>query len=247
MSPAIFDFNGRVVRCVTEGEPEPLFVGRDVTEILGYSNSAKAISDHCKGITKRYILSGGGSQEMTVIPERDVYRLIMRSKLSAAEKFEEWVVSEVLPAIRKTGSYSVTAAPDFALPASFAEALQLAADQAKQLEIANGQLEAAAPKIEFHDAVTASDKVVVMAVAAQTAKLPFGSNTLYKKLREMGVLISGGTRHNLPKQKYIEQGLFTVNEFKFEHSTGEPGVSFTTHVTQKGIAWLVSKFGKGDA
>ncbi len=137
------------------------------------------------------------------------------------------------------------AAPAFALPSTLAEALRLAADVEEKRAALALELESAAPKIEFHDTVTASDKVVVMAVAAQTAKLPFGAITLYKKLRELGVLISSGTRHNLPKQKYIEQGLFVVNEYKFEHNSGEPGVSFTTHVTQKGIAWLVSKFGKG--
>lgn len=95
--------------------------------------------------------------------------------------------------------------------------------------------------------MTASNDVVDMAIAAQTAKLPFGRNTLLRKLREMGVLISGGQRHNLPKQCYVNQGLFTVDEFRYEHKSGEPGVSFTTHVTQKGIAWLIEKFGKEEA
>lgn len=135
-------------------------------------------------------------------------------------------------------------APAFTLPASFAEALQLAADQARQLEIANGQIEQDKPKVEFFDVVTASPKVVDMAIAAQTAKLPFGRNILYQKLRELGVLISSGTRHNLPKQRYIEQGLFTVDEFTVKHNSGESELRFTTHVTQKGIAWLIEKFGK---
>lgn len=130
------------------------------------------------------------------------------------------------------------------LPASYAAALRELADSTEQLEVANLKLADAAPKVEFHDTVTASADVVVMAVAVQTAKLPFGSVTAFRKLREMGVLISGGQRHNLPKQRYIEQGLFVVNEFKYEHSSGEPGVSFTTHVTQKGIAWMVEKLGK---
>jgi len=134
-------------------------------------------------------------------------------------------------------------APQFEIPATYAAALQLAADQARQLDEAHLQLADAAPKVEFHDAVTASDKEVTMAVACQTAKLTFGSNTAFKRLRSMGVLISGGSRHNLPLQRYIEQGLFTVNEHKFERSNGETDVSFTTHVTQKGIAWLVAKFG----
>lgn len=82
-----------------------LFCGKDIAEALGYSNSRKALIDHCKGVTKRNTLTSGGKQEMTFIPEGDVYRLITHSKLPAAEKFEKWVFDEVLPSIRATGGY----------------------------------------------------------------------------------------------------------------------------------------------
>jgi prophage antirepressor-like protein len=81
------------------------FVGKDIAEELGYERTADAIRFHCKGSAKHRLLTEGGMQEMTIIPESDVYRLVMHSKLPAAEKFEEWVVAEVLPAIRKTGYY----------------------------------------------------------------------------------------------------------------------------------------------
>lgn len=108
-----------------------------------------------------------------------------------------------------------------------------------------GQVEEMTPKAAFHDRVTASPTVCQMAVAAQVAKLPFGRNILFRKLRESGVLISSGNRHNLPKQIYIERGLFTVEESGgFEHpSTGQMVVTFTTHVTQKGIDWLIKNYG----
>ena len=83
-----------------------LFCGSDVAKALGYSNPSKALSDHCKGVTKRYTLTKGGNQELNFIPESDVYRLIVHSKLPAAERFEKWVFDEVLPSIRKTGSYN---------------------------------------------------------------------------------------------------------------------------------------------
>lgn len=134
---------------------------------------------------------------------------------------------------------------------SHAESLRLAADYLDQLEAAKLELADATvklaeaePKSEFYDTVTASATVVDMAIAAHTAKLPFGRNTLYQKLREMGVLISSGQRYNLPKQRYIEQGLFTVNESKVKHNSGETELKFTTYVTQKGIAWLITKFKK---
>ena len=82
------------------------FVASDVAKKLGYVNSSKAVNDHCKGVTKRYTLTKGGNQELNFIPESDVYRLIVHSKLPAADRFEKWVFDEVLPSIRKTGSYN---------------------------------------------------------------------------------------------------------------------------------------------
>lgn len=100
----LFDFHGSDVR-ITDERGEPWFVAADVCAVLGYKNTNDAVSRHCKskGVVK--CDTPGGSQLVTIIPERDVYRLIMRSKLPAAQEFEEWVVGEVLPAIRKTGSY----------------------------------------------------------------------------------------------------------------------------------------------
>ncbi|WP_438396435.1 BRO-N domain-containing protein [Caballeronia sp. DA-9] len=99
-----FVFDGAAVRVVVV-DGEPMFVARDVAAALGYAVPDKAVRDHCKGATDSVAPTAGGSQRVKVIPERDVYRLIMRSKLPAAERFEDWVVAEVLPSVRKTGSY----------------------------------------------------------------------------------------------------------------------------------------------
>jgi len=132
----------------------------------------------------------------------------------------------------------------FDIPQTYSAALRLCADQQDQLVEKDKQLAIAAPKVAFHDAVTESDDVCQLAVAAQVAKLPFGRNTLFQRLRQMGVLISGTDRHNLPKQEFINRGLFTVNERKFQRpDTGEPMITFTTYATQKGIAWIVQQFG----
>ncbi len=82
-----------------------LFCGKDVAEALGYAVPRKALLDHCKGVLKRNTLTTGGVQEMSFIPEGDVYRLITHSKLPSAERFERWVFDEVLPTIRKQKSY----------------------------------------------------------------------------------------------------------------------------------------------
>jgi prophage antirepressor-like protein len=91
---------------MTEIDGKPYFVATDVATALGYINPRKAVNDHCKGVTKRDTPTSSGVQQMSYINEGDLYRLIMKSKLPSAEKFESWVMDEVLPSIRKTGSYS---------------------------------------------------------------------------------------------------------------------------------------------
>ena len=88
-----------------EIDGKPYFVGTDVAKALGYNNPRDAVSRHCKGVVKHDTPTSSGIQSMSNINEGDLYRLIMKSKLPSAEKFEAWVMDEVLPTIRKTGSY----------------------------------------------------------------------------------------------------------------------------------------------
>ena len=102
-----FVFNDTQIRtAIIDGEP--WFVAKDVAETLGYTNPNKAVGDHCKGVTKRYPLrTAGGVQEIRLIAEPDLYRLIAHSRLPAAQEFEAWIFEEVLPALRKTGKYEM--------------------------------------------------------------------------------------------------------------------------------------------
>ena len=94
--PQVFNFGDNAVRTIEKGG-EPWFVAKDVADVLGYANGRDAISKHCKASDTVAIYDGtSGNPNVTIIPERDVYRLVMRSKLPTAEKFEEWVVAEVL-------------------------------------------------------------------------------------------------------------------------------------------------------
>ena len=112
-----FQFETRDIRTVIDENGGLWFVGKDVAGVLGYSNPSDAFSKHCKGIAKRYPLqTRGGMQEVRLISEPDLFRLVVNSKLPSAERFERWVFEEVLPALRKTGSYtiphSLTALPE---------------------------------------------------------------------------------------------------------------------------------------
>lgn len=82
-----------------------LFCASDIATALGYARPKDAVAAHCKGAVKRRTLTNGGEQEMSFIPESDLYRLVFGSKLPTAEKFTDWVTSEVLPSIRKHGAY----------------------------------------------------------------------------------------------------------------------------------------------
>jgi len=152
--PYIFDgANVRVV--VLDGEP--WFVAKDVASVLGYSNSRKAVSDHCKAARP---VGGNDSlllldRQTTIIPERDLYRLVMRSKLPGAIRFEEWVVGDVIPSVRRIGSYSVPAAlPDFTNPAASARAW---ADQFQAKTEACALLEQQRPAVEFVERYVETD------------------------------------------------------------------------------------------
>jgi len=101
-----FSFHGLLVRVIDDGTGEPWFIAKDVADALGYANTSKAINAHCKAVNTCHTEMGGQVRAVQIIPERDLYRLVMKSKLPAAEQFEEWVVGQVLPSIRKTGAFS---------------------------------------------------------------------------------------------------------------------------------------------
>ena len=103
-----FNFEDLPVRTLTVDE-EPYFVGKDVADILGYSNSRKALLDHVDEedkLTSR-IVTAGQNRNQTIINESGLYSLIFSSKLESAKRFKRWVTSEVLPQLRRTGTYSV--------------------------------------------------------------------------------------------------------------------------------------------
>lgn len=219
----IFD-NGEFgqIRAI-EIDGKPYFAASDIAEALGYSNPRKAISDHCKGVTKRDTPTKSGIQSINYIPEGDIYRLIVRSKLPSAERFESWVFDEVIPSIRQTGSYHV--------PQTYAEALRAYADAVEQKERLALENKALQPKAEFFDAVTDSKDAISMADVAKVLDMGIGRNKLFGYLREKKILMSD----NKPYQEYIDRGYFRVIEQKFDRGYGETSINFKTLVFQKGV------------
>lgn len=105
-----FSFESHSIRVLTDDNGEPLFVAKDIAVALGYANTNDAISTHCKGVAERYPLqTKGGTQEVRVIREPDLYRMMANSQLPTAQEFERLVFEEILPTIRKTGKYEFAA------------------------------------------------------------------------------------------------------------------------------------------
>ncbi len=105
-----FHFENTDIRVVTDDNGEPLFVGKDICEALGYADPTTAIKSHCRGVQKLHPIvdSLGRKQNVRVLTEADMFRLIVNSTLPSAEAFECMVFEEILPTIRKTGSYTAT-------------------------------------------------------------------------------------------------------------------------------------------
>lgn len=211
-----FDFEGNEVRTLKINE-EPYFVGKDVANILGYSNPNKALRDHIDAEDKRgeRIVTPSGNQVTIVINESGLYSLILSSKMPNAKKFKRWVTSEVLPTIRKHGAY-MTDEKAFDVVHNkngLADLLQQAADQLKQKDI---QIEEMKPKAMLADAITASETSILVGEMAKILKkngVNTGQNRFFKWLRANGYLIKRkGTDYNMPTQKSMNLKLFEIKE-----------------------------------
>ena len=128
-----FNFQDHTVRVVLDDDNQPMFVARDIATILGYADTNRAINTHCGGavILRTISDSLGRSQEMRVIYEPDLYRLIFGSKLPSAQQFQNWVFEEVLPSIRTKGAYNLTDNP----PLTYLESLELLIKKEKERQL----------------------------------------------------------------------------------------------------------------
>lgn len=231
---------------VIEKDGKQWFIGKEVATILGYSDTDQAIRKHCKlsELFKPVDLTGleCGPRGMVLIPEPDIYRLAVRSKLPSAERFELWVFDEVLPAIRKTGGYMVDV-PDETPEEIMARALIMAQDtlrrrdeRLKQLET---KIELDAPKVEFADTVMEAETDIPIGMVAKF--IGIGRNKFFEILRNEGILAKSGRTKNVANQPYIDRGYFTVTEKPIEINETVI-LKFVTLVTPKGQDWLIKKF-----
>lgn len=190
-----------------EIDGKPYFVGTDVAKALGYSNPRKAILDHCKGVTKRDTPTSSGIQSMSYINEGDLYRLIMKSKLPSAEKFESWVMDEVLPTIRKTGSYQK--------PLTTVEQIQVIATGFLDHEERLNRLENTMT-IDYAQQESIRDLVSSVVIAHLGGKESNAYKEIGKKVfaecnREIKTYFAVNARNNIPKLRFKESMEYVRN------------------------------------
>lgn len=236
---------------IIEEDGRVLFCGIDVTKALGYANPRKALSDHCRCVTKRYAPHPQAPDkkiEMSFIPEGDVYRLITHSKLPSAERFERWVFDEVLPTLRQTGSY-VLQRPDSYMIDDPIERAKRWIEEAQERLALQAKVEADAPKVLFADAVATSKDSCLVGQLAKVLRqngYNIGQNRLFDYLRNEGYLCKSGENRNMPTQRSIDAGWFEIKEGTLYNLDGTVRITRTPKVTNKGQIYFVNKFLKED-
>lgn len=239
-----FNFNNQPVRTVQLNN-QPYFNLKDVCEVLDIKNHKDVVSRlNPKGVDTTDTLTNGGMQKMTYINESNLYKTIFQSRKEEAEQFTEWVTSEVLPAIRKTGAY-LTDEKAYDIthnPQSLADLLMQAGEQLKQKEIIIQEMR---PKALFADAVATADTSILIGDLAKLIKqngYDIGQKRLFEWLRNHDYLIKSGNSKNMPTQKSMELKLFEVKERTINNPDGSVRITKTTKVTGHGQQYFINKF-----
>lgn len=198
---------------VIEENGKYLFCGADVARALGYVKPQNAISAHCKGALKRGTLTDRGMQQLLFIPEGDVYRLIIHSKLPSAERFERWVFDEVLPSIRKHGAY-ITPEKLWEVATSPEALMKLCSDLlAEQQENAalrnlNAVLQ---EKALYFDKFVQNGYCTNLRITAKELNVP--ERRFVRFLLEQGFVYRSTSGNVLPYNKPENDGLFCVKDY----------------------------------
>lgn len=257
----LFKFENKDVRTL-QIDGEPWFVGKDIAQILGYTNPSKAIRDHIadedklmgvQNVTPCLVDRQGRKQYPTLINESGLYSLILSSKLPSAKEFKHWITSEVLPQIRKTGKYApkplsreeLLAKAVLEADTMIKEQKELIEQKTKELEEKNNKLEEQKPKVIFAESVVASDSAILVRELAHLIKqngFAIGEKRLYAWMRERGYICKGSCE---PTQRALELGLFEIIVRTVQRGDKSPLETRTTKVTGKGQVYFINKFCSG--
>lgn len=244
-----FTFDGSQIRTLTIDD-EPYFVGKDVAEVLGYSNPRKALIDHVDhedktdGVTIRDSI--GRDQKPIVINESGLYSLIMSSKLPDAKRFKRWVTSEVLPQIRKHGMYATAELlnnPDLAIQAF--TALKAEREKVQALSLTNAiqaqQIAELQPKASYYDVIlNCKDLISISKIAKDYGK---SGRWLNEELHRRHIQYKQGKQWLL-YQEYAPYGYTSTKTHDVTGSDGKQHAKVSTYWTQKGRLFIYDELKK---
>ena len=224
---------------------KPYFVGKDVADILGYQNGSRDINRHVDEDDREKVMIFDGNQDKVsiIINESGLYSLILSSKLPNAKKFKRWVTSDVLPAIRKTGSYSIQSKPDSYTIEDPAARARRWAEEYEEKKALEAKIEEQKPLVEYAEHIQASKDVIDMKSMAKLASkngIKIGRNKLFAFLRERGIL----DKDNIPYASYMDREWFEVVESTYTFSNGDEKITKTTLVKPKGQLGIVRQLRK---
>lgn len=238
----VFEYQNNKVRTV-DMDGEAWFVLKDVCEVLNIADHKVVVRrlDEDEVCQTPLTDSMGRQQSTTIINESGLYHVILRSDKPEAAPFRRWVTNDVLPAIRKTGSYN---APQLTRSQLLATALIAAHEE---LEEKDKQIAELTPKGIFADAVSASSQSILVGEMARLLSqngIQMGQNRLFSWMRENGYLIKDRKRtdYNMPTQKSMELRLFEIKETSIAHSDGHTSINKTPKVTGIGQVYFVNLF-----
>lgn len=228
---------------------EPMFCLTDICKALELSQPSKVRERlNEKGVNSIPTLTKGGKQNLLYINESNLYKTIFQSRKESAERFTDWVTSEVLPSIRKHGMYAVDeliANPDLAI-----QAFTALKEEREKNRLLTAENERMKPKEIFADAIAASDDVILIGELAKLIRqngVEIGQNRLFEWLRRNGYLISrNGFDYNMPTQRSMEHGWFRIKERTIANPDGSTRITKTVLVTGKGQQYFVNKFLKNN-
>ena len=228
---------------------EPMFCLVDVCKALDIKNAtdvAKRLDDD-----ERTRLNLGRQGETNFVTESGLYAVILRSDKPNAKKFRKWITGEVLPSIRKNGGYIAgqeTLSDEELLSKALMVAQRKIDEKNNIIAMQDSRIQGMIPKEIFADAVSASHTSILVGDLAKLIcqnGVQIGQKRLFEWLRENNFLIKSGSSRNMPKQRYVEQGLFEVKESNIQNPDGSVRITKTTKVTGKGQVYFVNKFLKG--
>lgn len=210
-----FTYENTNIRTTTTEDGTPLFCGNDVAAILGYARPSKAILDHCKGVPFWEPLeTSGGTQQARFITEGDVYRLIFNSKLPTAEKFEAWVVEEVLPSIRKHGMYATPATIEdmLANPDIMINALMRLKEERAARAKAEAEVEAQRPVAALGKAIETAEGDLTPSAFGKILSKTMGPNKFCRWLLDNNFAFRNGQGKIIPMQDAVNRGILILTE-----------------------------------